>query len=366
MKNFWKDLPRPFFSMAPMAGYTDQPFRLMCKKYGADVLYSEMVSSEALWHNRLCHSKQSLSEYVEGSQRFRNKFGMTKNNKQLLKTLRLIQFSKIERPYVVQIFGSNPEKMAVSANYIATGEWAKDYQKILKINNLKIESIPDGIDINMGCPARNVVKTRSGAVLMKNPDLAVKIVKAIKKRVKNIPISVKTRIGWDNSDGLINFTKSLEKAGVDAIAIHGRTYKQGFAGKVDWKMIEKVNKQLKIPVIGNGGIDINSNVKIQILKLDKIMIGRGALGRPWIFEKLKNKNAKCKTKDLIGDNYDLIKNNILEHAQLVDKTKGKEGFREFRKILVWYLRNIADSKKLRCRAVKIQNLKQVMDILTEL
>jgi len=222
MKNFWKKLPKNFFVLAPMAGITDQPFRLMCKKFGVDVVCSEMISSEALFHNA-SNIKFQISNFKNNESQMR----------QLEKTLRLIQFSEVERPYVVQIFGNNPEHMAFAAKYISSGNWFRALMQIsnikmqnenvkfknygiensLKIKNLsadrqdcelKIESIPDGIDINMGCPAKDVVKTGAGAALIKNQDLAIKIVKAIKKEVKNIPISVKTRLGWSNHDEILS------------------------------------------------------------------------------------------------------------------------------------------------------------------
>ncbi len=418
MKNFWQELHKPFFVLAPMAGVTDQPFRLMCKKFTADVLYSEMVSSEAIWHNRLNSKFKTLNPKQIRNYNYQN-------NKQLLKTLELIRFSKIERPFVVQIFGSNPEHMAYAAEYIATGEWYKDYQKIRNLNfetrnNIKniisndkkyfgfcasdfeILSIPNGIDINMGCPARDVVKTGAGSALIKNQENAIKIIKAIKKKVKNIPVSVKTRLGWSNPDEILEFSKKLENAGVNAIAIHGRTYKQKFSGKADWSNIYKVKKMLKIPVIGNGGIvnfeDVGNVRYVQIVQklqlqqvkrlnnfnnlnipLDGIMIGQGALGKPWLFEELKKQFLISKSEILNNDlnsnnNKNKIINNpkakiqklktiILQHAKLVDKFKGQEGFKEFRKHFAWYFKDQPNSKKIRSKLNQINSLDDVKDIL---
>ncbi len=392
MKNFWLKLNKPFLVLAPMAGITDQPFRLMCKCYGVNVLYSEMISSEAIWHNQLCHSepiRQTQGKLREESQRSRNKFGMTKREEQLYKTLKLIQFSKKERPYVVQIFGSNPEHMAFAAEYIASGQWDRELTQISKLisqnynlkfitnknksNNLKIknsleirnwkleiESIPSGIDVNMGCPVRDVVKTGGGSALMKDQKNAVKIIKAIKKRVKNIPISVKTRLGWSNPKDILKFARILECAGIDALAIHGRTYKQGFSGKADWTNIYKVKKQLKIPVIGNGSIDMNYEAGSMKHGLDGMMIGQGTLGHPWIFQELKTDNCNLKT------NISFIKRNILEHAKLVKKLKGEQGMVEFRKHFGWYFRGIPDAKKVRSQLNKIHSLDDVKSILAKI
>jgi len=390
MKNFWKKLPKNFFVLAPMAGITDQPFRLMCKKFGVDVVCSEMISSEALFHNA-SNIKFQISNFKNNESQMR----------QLEKTLRLIQFSEVERPYVVQIFGNNPEHMAFAAKYISSGNWFRALMQIsnikmqnenvkfknygiensLKIKNLsadrqdcelKIESIPDGIDINMGCPAKDVVKTGAGAALIKNQDLAIKIVKAIKKEVKNIPISVKTRLGWSNHDEILVFSKKLEAAGINALAIHGRTYKEGFAGEVDWKMIEKVKKQLKIPVIGNGDLchsrlDPESQKILKQVQDDEgingYMIGQGALGKPWIFDEIKNLISNCK---LQKSNINGLKKIILEHARLVEELKGERGIQDFRKHLLWYVKgnkNAAEIRKNIASVNKYANVKEILKYL---
>lgn len=391
MKDFWKKIDKPFFCLAPMAGYTDQPFRIICKKYGADVVYSEMVSSEALFHNA---SKCKIQ-----NSKFKINVSLCDG---LYKTLKLIQSSEIERPYVVQIFGANPEHMAFAADYIASGEWYNDFNKIKntkhEIRNLNFESllIPDGIDINMGCPAKDVIKSGAGVALMKDQLNAIKIVKAIKKKIKNIPISVKTRLGWSKEDEILEFSKLLENSGIDALAIHGRTYKQGFTGQVNWRMITKVKKQLKIPVIGNGGIknveDVANVVGVenddkQVKRLNKFnnlnnynnvldgyMIGMGALGRPWVFEKIKKiyleKNTnKFKEKHFLSDknnfydNPSFIRKNALEHAKLIEKLKGDRGIVEFRKHLLLYSKGLKNSRSLREKLVKVGNLDDIRKAL---
>lgn len=369
MKNIWKKLPKPFIALAPLAGYTDQPFRIMCKKYGADLVYSEMISSEAIWHNKIRVKKQQ--------------------DDNLSKTLSLIQFSKIERPYIVQIFGGNNEHVSFAGKYIASGEWQKDYLKILNskpeiINNskfkkdinskkllgfsdlnLEFESIPHGIDINMGCPVTDVVKQGAGAGLLRDMDKAVEIVQMLKKQVKNIPISVKTRLGWSDHKDILLFSKKLENAGVDAIAIHGRTYKEGFSGEVDYKMIEKVKKQVKIPIITNGGIKIdNCKLIIENCKVDGYMIGTGALGKPWIFDELKVKSypsTKLGTSKLKVD-WNFIKKNILKHAKLVQELKGNYGIVEFRKHLAWYLKGLPEIKSIRSKLMQVNHYQDIKKI----
>lgn len=402
MNNFWTQIKRParhaskalqarpFLALAPIAGISDQPFRLICKEFGADVLYSEMISSEAIWHKKC--KIQSAKFKVKESLR-----------DDLYKTLKLIQFSEMERPYVVQIFGADPAHMAYAAEYIACGEWNKDYFKITSSNkqapnkfqfpksksqnnlelgvcNLEFASIPDGIDVNMGCPARDVTKTGAGAALLKNPKLAEKIIKAIKKKVKNIPVSVKTRIGWNDNKNILTFLRILECAGVDAIAIHGRTVKQGFSGKVDYETIYKVKKALKIPVIGNGGITYNSQLTTQQRELDGIMIGQGALGRPWVFEKLKKQLNSHREESLWDDatiSSDIsrdcfavarndIKKTVLKHAKLVQELKGEPGMIEFRKHLGWYFKGTINAKQIRSQLVKVNTIYNIKKIIKDL
>ena len=241
--------------------------------------------------------------------------------------------------------------------------------------DLELTSIPDGIDVNMGCPVHDVVKTGAGAALMKDVDKAQKIVYKIKKRVKNIPVSVKTRLGWNSHKTILKFARILEYSGIDAIAIHGRTYKQGFSGKVDWDMIYKVKKQLSIPVVGNGDINENFKFKISNLKLnpDGFMIGRGVLGKPWLFDFVKKQITKSKIQ--ITNKFQIIngqiskqdiKKVILEHAELVNNLKGKQGIIEFRKHFAWYLKGFSGGKKLRERAVKVEKMKDIVEICDDM
>jgi len=344
----WNKLTTPFYALAPMAGISSQPFRLICKEFGADVLFSEMISAEAIWHKKRQKGKETEQQRNE-----------------LLKTLELIKFSEKECPFIVQIFGANPEHMAFAAKYIATGEWAKDYLKIKNLSKIKnckfkIESIPDGIDINMGCPVRDITKTGAGAALIKNPKLASEIIKAVKKSI-NISLSVKTRLGWNDDKNILTFSRMLVGSGVDAITIHGRTVKQGFTGEVNWQKICEVKKALKIPVIGNGGVDNKFKIKNLKLKinLDGYMIGRGARGNPWLFQNIKNQKSNIKDVSLTER-----KKVILAHAKLAYQLLGKRGIIELRKHLAWYFIGVANSSKIRSQLVKVNDFEDVKNILT--
>ena len=199
---------QPILALAPLADHTDSPFCRVCRKVsGKDfVIFREMVSAEAI---------------VRGSE----------------KTLKMCEFKKLERPIVIQIFGSNAETITKAAKII--------------VQKFK----PDGIDINMGCPVPKIVKkSNSGATLMKDHGRACEIVKSLKKVDLGVPVSVKTRLGWDREDEILELAPKLEKAGVDLITIHGRTKKQGYTGQANWEMIGRVKEKLNIPVLTNGDV----------------------------------------------------------------------------------------------------------------
>ena len=225
------------FVLAPLAGYTDLPFRLLCRMHGAGYCVSEMIS---------CHGLVYRQE----------------------KTLRMLKSVRQEKPVSFQLFGADPEIMADAAEILA------DYQ-------------PDMIDINMGCPVKKVTKSGAGAALMTTPDIAVQILKKICSRV-SLPITVKIRAGRDSKHiNCVELAQLAEGCGVSAIAIHGRTWAQGFSGTADKNVITAVKKAVSIPVLGNG--DIHSVREGQELMAatgcDGVMIGRAALGNPWVFTK---------------------------------------------------------------------------------
>ncbi len=363
--NFWRKTNRPIKVLSPMVGYTDSAFRLMCKKLGADVVISELISADAIAYAKLKCQKLKVKTNVSTSCSNTYYKVITKN--QALG--QLLSFFEAERPFVIQLFGKNPENFAKAA------KWLEE--------NLK----PDGIDINMGCPARKVVGSDHGVALLKNPELAVKIVKAVVDNC-HIPVSVKTRLGWENDGEILEFAPLLVNAGISALIIHGRTYKDGFKGSARWENIYKVKKMFgdKLIVIGNGDIGAagkseikypkfktNSNHKKSNIKnrcqsyqlsasscsLDGYAIGRASFGKPWIFTERNSSQFSTLS-------FQLLKEIILEHAKLSYIIKEEKGIIEFRKHLLAYLRGFSNAKKIRMEAIKIQNIDKIEAILSQL
>lgn len=309
-------MPKSIIALAPMADYTDRPFGLLCREIsGRDfVIYREMVSSMAV---------------ARGNE----------------KTLRMCELDRREPRAIIQIFGDNPEIMAKSARII--------------VERFK----PSGIDINMGCPVPKVAqKTKSGAALMRHPELAVAIVEAVKKEKLGVPVSVKTRLGWSRDDEIFDFAKRLEQAGADLIAIHGRTKVQGYTGNANWQRIAEVKKEIRIPVIANGDVRSHEDIKkcLALTGADGVMIGRGALGNPWIL----GEKETVITKDR------LIKT-VLRHAELHIQHYGERGMVTFRKHLVWYFHgdrptSISGIKKIRAELVRVNTLSELSAILSSL
>ncbi|MEG1993639.1 MAG: tRNA dihydrouridine synthase DusB [Oscillospiraceae bacterium] len=285
-------------ALAPMAGVTDRAFREICKEFGAGYVISEMASSKGLLFKSA-------------------------------KTETLLSIDDGERPMALQIFGDDPLDMANAAKYI-----------------MKFK--PDIIDINMGCPAPKIVNGGSGSSLMKNPKLAGEIVRAVSGSVP-VPVTVKFRKGWDdNSVNALEFAKIVEENGANAICIHGRTREQMYSGKADLDIIKAVCDNANIPVIANGDVvDVKSYKNMmEYTGCDLVMIGRGALGNPWVFKEINHYNE---TGEILPPPTAEEKLEVLKHhAKLICQYKTERiGMKEARKHAGWYFKDIRGAAKLR-------------------
>ena len=303
--------------LAPMAGITDLPFRKIAKKYGVGLVYTEMVSSKAIFHNDE-------------------------------KTKKLLNINGEKRPIAVQIFGSDVESMVYAAKYV--------------------EPIADIIDINMGCPAPKVVKNGDGSKLLLNLDLAEEIVREVVKAVKK-PVTVKLRKGWNNSNIVaVEAAKRFERAGAKAITIHGRTREEYYSGTCDLEIIKQVKEAVNIPVIGNGDIkDLKSAIRMfEYTGVDGIMIGRASLGNPWIFKSIID-GLTQKGQPTLGQpaNEERLEI-ILEHLELMIEEKGEYvAIREMRKHISGYTKNLPNSSRFREEMNKIENKNELIKYITE-
>jgi len=315
MKNFWQKLKRlrrhgsgqAIYALAPMAGVADSAFRQICKSFGADVVYSEMVSATAMVYN----SK---------------------------KTLELMKFSKKERPFVVQLFGSKPEHFALAA----------------KIVEKKIK--PDGLDINFGCPVKKVARQGAGAVLMNNLKLSREIIAAVIDNT-DLPVSIKirSRVGATTA---LDFLKNLTDLDIKAVMIHGRSMAEGNSGAVDWKTIKAARPLVKGVLLANGGVKdrVGALELLEKTDADGVGIGQGALGKPWVFSQLAAHSSQLITKKIIFQT-------ALKHAKLAEKLKGEPGIVEMRKHLCWYVSGLPNASALRQKLIKAEKVNDIKKIL---
>ena len=309
------ELENPYI-LAPMAGVTDLPFRLLCKEQGAGLLCMEMVSAIAIQYNN-------------------------KNTKALL------EIHPEELPVSLQLFGSDPDVIS---------EIAK-----------RIEELPFSIlDINMGCPVPKIVKNGEGSALMKNPKLVYEIVRKTARAIQK-PVTVKIRKGFDDTCiNAVEIAKIIEDAGGKAVAVHGRTREQYYSGKADWDIIRQVKEAVSIPVIGNGDV-VSGESAIAIQKetgCDGVMIGRGAQGNPWIFSELLEYEQTGKMPQ--RPSVEAIRKMMLRHAQLQMQYKGEYlGIREMRKHVSWYTSGLPNSAKLRDEINRVDNYEELEKLLEE-
>lgn len=303
--------------LAPMAGITDIPFRILCKEQGASLVYTEMVSAKAMHYNDKETLKLTLTHPDEG-------------------------------PVAVQIFGSDPKIMAEAAQTLSVRE------------DIYI------IDINMGCPAPKIVKNGEGAALMKKPELVRDIVReTVKASIK--PVTVKIRAGWDkNSINAVEIASICEAEGAAAITVHGRTRDQFYSGSSDINIIKEVKRELRIPVIGNGDIKTPEDSKkmLEITGCNGIMIGRAAQGNPWIFKNITDYFENGLYINKQANN--VLLETIIRQYTLMEATKGHRlAVLQMRKHIGWYLHGLYDSAKLRAHIFKLQNKQEVIETLKD-
>lgn len=304
------------YILAPMAGVTDLPFRLLCKEQGAGLLCMEMVSAKAILYNN-------------------------KNTESLL------AIHPAEPPVSLQLFGSDPDIIS---------EIAK-----------RIEEVPFSIlDINMGCPVPKIVKNGEGSALMKQPGLVYEIVNKTVKAIDK-PVTVKIRKGFDDEHvNAVEIAKIVEEAGAAAVAVHGRTREQYYSGKADWEIIRRVKEAVKIPVIGNGDVTdgYSALAMTEQTGCDGVMIGRGAQGNPWIFRQLLTyeETGEFPSRPDVGE----LKETMLRHARLQIEYKGDYlGIREMRKHVAWYTTGLKNSAKLRDEINHTESYAELENLLNE-
>lgn len=300
--------------LAPMAGVTDKAFRIICREHGVGLVYTEMVSSKGLYY---------------GSK----------------KTEIMLDIDDREAPVAVQIFGSDPQIMGEMAEVIS--------------ENPKVALI----DINMGCPAPKITKNCEGSALMREPKLAESIIKKTVLKSKK-PVTVKFRKGWDEASiNGVEFAKMAEGAGAAAVAVHGRTRAQMYEGKVDLSIIARVKEAVKIPVIGNGDVISPESAKrlFDETGCDAIMIGRGALGNPWIFNRILHylNSGEILSEPTSMDRID----EALYHLDMMYDFKGQRGVIEMRKHLAWYLKGIKGAALIRDKINRLENIDDIKKIL---
>ncbi len=315
-KDFWTELERPILALAPMAGYTESPFRRLVKEIEPSViLVSELISCEAIRHNNE-------------------------------KTRRMMAFHPDEKKYYgIQLFGSKTESFLEAAKVVE-------------------DMGADFIDLNFGCPSPKIVNSGNGSALLKNPAKSAQMIEALVKSTR-LPVTVKMRLGFYNDEDLLQSTKDFESAGISALAIHGRTTVQKFAGNSNWEKIYQVKENLKIPVIGNGDIDSAEKAREFLQNLDGIMIGRGALKNPWIFKQCREIFAGKPVSPLpsVAEQLAFFR----RQAELSAEFKGEKwAMIELRKHFAQIARGFPNAAKFREKLIRIESLEELNQIFSEM
>lgn len=307
------EIPRRVL-LAPMAGVTDSAFRRLCKRFGAGLVYTELVSSMGLVHRDE-------------------------------RTFELVRFHPEERPAAVQIFGARPREMSEAARFVEE------------------ELQPDILDINLGCSVPKMGKSGGGAYLCRDLPLLREVLEAVRKAV-TIPLAIKIRIGWDDSEpSAFKIARMAQEVGVDALAIHGRTSKQAYSGLADWETIRRVRESVAIPVIGSGDIASFEDAEIRLRESGcaAVMVGRATMGNPWVLGEiaagLDGRPAPA------APGLDDRERMVLDHLDLVVAEKGDRGILEMRRHLAWYIKGLPHSAAWKQRFVHVSSLDEVQDLV---